>query len=102
MAEGGNLLEQSDLDPKGELEQSPEVNPFERKLELMTNLSKRTKLAKILWEKGFKAMRKDYAEHEEPDFEKYRKDFETLEYVAKNLVEDKREEDKEDKNTLLI
>lgn len=97
-----NLIEQTDIDPKDELEKSPEVNPYERKLELMTNLAKKTKLAKILWEKGFLAMRRDYVNHHEPEFEKYRKDFQTLEFVVNNLINDKKEEQEEEKNTRII
>lgn len=93
----------SDLDPKDEMEVREEINPIERKLEIMSQLSKKSKMAKVLWEKSFKEMRADYAEHHHPNFEKYRKNFETLEFLVKNLItEEKKEEDESSKNKRII
>ena len=94
------MEEKSDLDEKDPMEEREEVNPIERKLEIMGNLSKRVKLSKLLIEKTFKEMRSDYSEHHYKNFEKYRKDFETVIFLAKNLVLDNDNEEENDKKLI--
>ena len=71
----------------------PKINPIERKLEIMSGLKKKVKIMKILVEKTFQQMRSDYSEHNHDHFHDYQKNFESLRYLAKNLVtEDKAKE----------
>lgn len=72
------------------------MNPIERKLEIMGTITKRVKIMDILVNKTFQEMRSDYSEHNYENFHEYRNNFETMEYLAKNLVADpasKKEED---------
>ena len=73
-------------------EHSDKVNPIERKLEIMSNLTKRVKMMKVLIEHTFQDMRNDYSESNLNNFAEYHKKFETLKFLAKNLVTSKKEE----------
>ena len=53
-------------------------------------------MMKVLIEHTFQEMRNDYHESNTNNFDDYNKKFETLKFLAKNLVTSKKEENKED------
>lgn len=54
----------------------------------MDTVTKRVKIARHLAEKTFQEMRSDYSQHILENFPEYRKNFESIAYLAKHLIND--------------